>query len=53
MEMNMRSSSSASRLDLDGMKKENPHIGSPLDDFLKEEGVLEETRALALKQTLA
>jgi predicted XRE-type DNA-binding protein len=35
------------------MKKKNPHIGSSLDDFLKEEGVLEETRALALKETLA
>jgi len=27
------------------MKKRNKHIGSSLDDFLKEEGVLEETRA--------
>jgi antitoxin HicB len=35
------------------MKKKNPHIGSSLDDFLKEEGVLEETRAIALKETLA
>jgi antitoxin HicB len=35
------------------MKKKNPHIGSSLDDFLKEEGVLEETRAIALKDTLA
>jgi predicted XRE-type DNA-binding protein len=35
------------------MKRKNPHIGSSLDDFLKEEGVLEETRALALKETLA
>lgn len=35
------------------MKKKNPHIGSSLDDFLKDEGVLEETRALALKETLA
>ncbi len=25
------------------MKKRNKHIGSSLDDFLKEEGVLEET----------
>ena len=35
------------------MKKKNPHIGSTLDDFLQEEGVLEETRTIALKETLA
>ena len=35
------------------MKKRNKHIGSSLDDFLKEEGVLEETRAVVLKETLA
>jgi hypothetical protein len=35
------------------MKKRNKHIGSSLEDFLKEEGVLEETRAVALKETLA
>jgi predicted XRE-type DNA-binding protein len=35
------------------MRKKNPHIGSSLDDFLKEEGVLEETRAIALKESLA
>ena len=35
------------------MKKRNRHIGSSLEDFLKEEGVLEETRAGALKETLA
>ena len=35
------------------MKKRNQHIGSSLEDFLKEEGVLEETRAVALKETLA
>jgi antitoxin HicB len=35
------------------MKKRNKHIGSSLDEFLKEEGVLEETRALVLKETLA
>ena len=35
------------------MKKCNKHIGSSLDDFLKEEGVLQETRAAALKETLA
>ncbi len=35
------------------MKKGNKHIGSSLDDFLKEEGALEEARAIALKETLA
>ena len=35
------------------MKKRNKHIGSSLEDFLKQEGVLEETRAVALKETLA
>jgi hypothetical protein len=35
------------------MKKRNRHIGSSLEDFLKEEGVLEETRAVVLKETLA
>jgi len=35
------------------MKKRNKHIGSSLEDFLKEEGILEETRAVALKETLA
>jgi len=35
------------------MKKRNRHIGSSLDDFLGEEGILEETRAIALKEALA
>jgi antitoxin HicB len=35
------------------MKKRNKHIGSSLDDFLKEEGILEETRAIALKDAVA
>lgn len=35
------------------MKKTNPHVGSSLDDFLREEGILEETRAAALKKVLA
>ncbi len=35
------------------MKKRNKHIGSSLEDFLKEEGILEVTRAVALKETLA
>jgi antitoxin HicB len=35
------------------MKKRNPHIGSSLDQFLEEEGILEEARAVALKEALA
>ena len=35
------------------MAKRNKHIGSSLDNFLKEEGVLEETRAIALKDAVA
>lgn len=35
------------------MKRKNPHIGSSLDEFLAEEGILEETRATAIKEVLA
>jgi antitoxin HicB len=35
------------------MTKRNKHIGSSLEDFLREEGILQETRAVALKETLA
>jgi hypothetical protein len=35
------------------MKKQNKHIGSSLDDFLQEEGILEEARAMAIKETVA
>jgi antitoxin HicB len=35
------------------MKKRNKHIGPSLDGFLKEEDILEETRGVALKETLA
>jgi plasmid maintenance system antidote protein VapI len=35
------------------MKKKNPHVGSSLDDFLSEEGILEQTRAAALKEVIA
>ncbi len=35
------------------MKKQNKHVGSSLDDFLKEEGVLEETRTIAIKEAVA
>jgi hypothetical protein len=35
------------------MKKQNKHVGSSLDEFLKEEGVLEETRAVAIKEAVA
>jgi plasmid maintenance system antidote protein VapI len=34
-------------------KKKNPHVGSSLDDFLREEGILEQTRAAALKEVIA
>lgn len=32
---------------------QNPHIGSSLDDFLREEGILEEARSIAVKEALA
>jgi DNA-binding Xre family transcriptional regulator len=35
------------------MKRQNKHVGSSLEDFLAEEGVLEETRAMAIKETVA
>jgi antitoxin HicB len=35
------------------MSKPNRHIGTSLDHFLKEEGMLEETRAIAIKETIA
>jgi antitoxin HicB len=35
------------------MKKKTSRIGSSLNDFLSEEGILEETRAIALKESLA
>src|SRR5258708_24757526 len=34
-------------------KQKNPHRGSTLDDFLKEEGILEEVEAAALKRVMA
>jgi predicted XRE-type DNA-binding protein len=34
-------------------KVKNPHDGSTLDDFLREEGVFEEVEAAALKRALA
>jgi antitoxin HicB len=34
-------------------KKKNPHWGSTVDDFLKEEGVLEEFRVIAIKEVIA
>jgi antitoxin HicB len=37
----------------DQVRKKNPHIGSSLDDFLRQEGILEEARATALKEALA
>lgn len=35
------------------MKKRNPHIGSSLDDFLKEEGIYEDATNHAVKRVLA
>ena len=34
-------------------KKRNSHIGSSLDDFLKEEGILEELQVQAIKEVVA
>jgi len=34
-------------------KRVNPHIGSDFEDFLREEGRLEEATALAIKRVLA
>ena len=33
--------------------KKNKHIGSDFDDFLREEGILEEVEVAALKSVLA
>ncbi|HEX4293084.1 MAG TPA: hypothetical protein VHZ29_03025 [Rhizomicrobium sp.] len=35
------------------MTKKNPHLGSKFDDFLAEEGLLEEVTATAMKRVLA
>lgn len=35
------------------MRKQNGRIGSTFEDFLKEEGVYEETTAIAVKRVLA
>jgi len=35
------------------MKSPDNHIGSNFDDFLKEEGILEEAQAAAVKKTIA
>ena len=32
---------------------DNPHLGSSFDDFLKEEGILEEVEVTAVKRVLA
>jgi DNA-binding Xre family transcriptional regulator len=34
-------------------KNKNPHDGTTLDDFLREEGILEEIESAALKRVLA
>ena len=35
------------------MKRPNLHVGSALEDFLKEEGILEEARAMAIQEAVA
>jgi len=35
------------------MKKRNKHIGSSVEDFLREEGILEEATAIAIKEVVA
>jgi antitoxin HicB len=35
------------------MKRQNKHVGSSLDEFLNDEGILAETRAMAIKETVA
>lgn len=35
------------------MKNKNKHIGSDFDDFLREEGILEEVEAAAIKRVIA
>ncbi len=35
------------------MKNSNKHIGSHFDDFLKDEGLLEQTEVVALKRVIA
>ena len=35
------------------MRKANRHVGSSLDDFLREEGLLEEPRAIAIEVAIA
>lgn len=35
------------------MAKSNPHSGTGIEDFLKEEGIFEEVQAKALKRALA
>jgi len=34
-------------------RKTNPHWGSTVDEFLAEEGILEESRAIAIKEVIA
>ncbi len=35
------------------MRKANRHVGSSLDDFLREDGLLEQARAIAIKEAVA
>lgn len=34
-------------------KKKHPNVGSSLDDFLREEGIVDETTAIAAKRVIA
>jgi antitoxin HicB len=34
-------------------KRKNPHLGSTLDDFLREEGIYEEVTTAAIKKVIA
>lgn len=35
------------------MKKRNPHLGSSLDDFLREQGIFDNVEKLAAKKVIA
>jgi antitoxin HicB len=35
------------------MSSDNPHVGSSLDDFLKEEGIYESAKTAAVKEAIA
>jgi hypothetical protein len=53
MEKSLMPSSSAKRQKEGHATEKHKHIGSLLDDFLVEEGILEEARTVAHKEALA